>query len=148
MATPPHILHVDDSIDDRTLFSHAFAKSGLDGFLHSVGSTVDAMFFLRRTGPYKDAPRPKLIVLDLNLPHFDGISLLELLRHHADYKTISVVILSGSESHANMQRCRELGIQDYVIKPKSQQELAELIASLSRWLIDISPGQPTSNRRS
>jgi two-component system, chemotaxis family, response regulator Rcp1 len=148
MTTPHHILHVDDSNEDRKLFSHAFTKSGLAGYLHSVGSTEDAMFFLRRTGTFEDAPRPRLIVLDLSFPNFDGIGLLELLRQHAEFKTIPVVILSGSDSHANRQRCRELGVEDYVLKPKSQQELAELIASLSRWLIDASPGLPTTNRRS
>lgn len=146
MATTPHILHVDDCADDRELFARAFVESGCAGILQSVGSTVDGMFFLRKVGAFHDAQRPQLIVLDLNLPNFDGIGFLELLRRHTDFKTIPVIVLSGSESHADMQRCRELGVVDYLVKPKTQQGLIELIASLSQWLGGSSTGQPATHR--
>lgn len=147
MPPKPHILHVDDNADDRLLFEWAFNKSGIKGILHSVSGAVDAMHFLNHAGKTPGTARPRLIVLDLSLPQFDGLELLELLREHSSFKPIPVIILSGSESHASMQRCRELGIDDYIVKPKSQQELVELIASLSHWLIGSSPGLPASNRR-
>jgi two-component system, chemotaxis family, response regulator Rcp1 len=147
MPTKPHILHVDDSEDDRRLFEWAFNRSGIKGVLHSVSGAADAMHYLNQSGKSSNSPRPKLIVLDLSLPQFDGLELLELIRDHPSFKVIPVVILSGSDSHASMQRCRELGVDDYIVKPKTPQELAELIASLSHWLIGSSSGLPASNRR-
>jgi CheY-like chemotaxis protein len=144
----PHILHVDDSEDDRNLFEWAFIKSGLRGILHSVSGAADAMHFLNHAGKTPGTARPRAIVLDLILPRFDGLELLELLREHSNFRTIPVIILSGSDSHANMQRCRELGVEDYIVKPKTQQELVELIASLSHLLVGSSPGLPASHRRS
>lgn len=137
----PHILHVDDEEEDRLLFARAFAKSGLQGTLHSVGSAAEAMRYLGQA-----APRPRLVVLDLSMPRFDGLDLLDLLRSHPSYRTIQVVILSGSQSHSDMQRCREMGIADYAVKPTTQQGLAELIATFSHWLTGSSTGLPTSTR--
>jgi CheY-like chemotaxis protein len=141
----PHILHVDDNENDRMLFERAFIKSGIKGVLHSVSGAVDAMHFLNHAGKTPGTARPRAIVLDLSLPGFDGLELLELLREHMSFKSIPVIIiLSGWESHASMQRCRDLGVQDFIVKPKTQQELAELIASLSHLLIGSSPGLPVS----
>jgi len=75
-----HILHIDDDEDDRALFAMAFAKSGLDGVLHSLGGAADALLHLNQLGPHVGAARPKLIILDLSLPRLDGRELLELLK--------------------------------------------------------------------
>ncbi len=147
MASKPHILHIDDDDNDRLLFEWAFIKSGLRGVLHSVGGAADAMRFLNHAGKAPGTARPRAIVLDLGLPRFDGLELLGLLREHTRFRTIPVIVLSGSESHANMQRCRELGVEEYLVKPKTQQELAELIASISHWLIGSSPGLPAPTRQ-
>jgi CheY-like chemotaxis protein len=146
MRPKPHILHVDDNEDDRLLFEWAFIKSGLDGVLHSVSGAADAMHFLNQAGKAPNTARPRVIVLDLSLPRFDGLEFLEHLREHTNFKTIPVVVLSGSESYASMQRCRDLGVEDYIVKPKTQQELAELVASLARWTVGSSSGLPATNR--
>jgi CheY-like chemotaxis protein len=144
VAPPPHILHIDDAENDRDLFARAFARSGLAGVLCSVSSAAEAMNYLNGTGPYHGAPRPKLIVLDLGLPRFDGLDLLDVLRSHSSFSTIPVVILSGSENLKHMQRCRDLGIDDYMVKPRTQQELIELIASLDHWLVGSASDLPAS----
>jgi chemotaxis family two-component system response regulator Rcp1 len=124
------------------MFSQAFAKSGLNGVLNSVATASDALLFLNRLGPHKDAIRPRLIVLDLSLPRFDGREFLEVLRGNPRFRDISVIILTGSESFRDMQKSRDLGATDYVVKPKTQQELIELIASFGHWLIGSSSGIP------
>jgi CheY-like chemotaxis protein len=142
MPQIPHLLHIDDSEDDRLIFARAFAKSGLSGVLHSVSNASDALLYLNRLGPYADAPRPRLILLDLSLPRLDGREFLEVLKKNHRFRTISLIVLSGSENFKDMQRSRELGIDDYVVKPKTNQELIELIASFGHWLIGSSSGIP------
>lgn len=138
----PHILHVDDDEDDRELFAHAFRKSGLGGVLHSVANAADALLFLNRMGRFAGAERPRLIIIDLSLPRLDGRQFLEVVRTNLQFKSIPAVVLTGSESYADMQRCRELGVEDYMVKPQTQHELIELIASFQRWVVGSSSGLP------
>jgi CheY-like chemotaxis protein len=137
-----HLLHVDDEADDRALFARAFAKSGVQGVLHQVDSVAAALLFLNRLAPYQLAERPALIVLDLGLPHVDGRELLRILRGNTRFNQIPIIVLTGSESYADMERCRDLLVADYVIKPKTLQELNEFIASLRRWLAETSQQSP------
>jgi CheY-like chemotaxis protein len=130
----PRILHIDDDEDDRKMFARAFARSGLAGVLHGVGSVSEALLFLNRLGSYIAAHQPRLIVLDLSIPGIDGREFLEVIKSNVIFKSISVVVLTGSENYTDMQRCRELGVDDYVVKPRTNQELIELIASFGRWL--------------
>ncbi len=146
METIAHVLHIDDSENDRDLFARAFSKSGIKGVLSSVASAAEAMNCLKGIGPFQGLPMPRLIMLDVGLPRFDGIDFLDLLRSQVSFKAIKVVILSGSENHRNMQRCRDLGIEDYVVKPRTVQELAELIASLQHWLIASSSDLPARTK--
>jgi two-component system response regulator len=138
----PHLLHIDDDRDDRELFARAFAQSGLGGVLHSVAGSADALLFLNRITPYADAVRPKLIILDLSLPHLDGRDLLELLKTNLQFKSIPVVVITGSESYADVRRCRELAVEDYVVKPRTHHELIELITSFEHWLTGSASNLP------
>jgi CheY-like chemotaxis protein len=143
-TTIPHILHVDDEDNDRELFAYAFKKSGLGGVLHSVANAAEALLFLNRLGRFANAERPRLIIIDLSLPRLDGREFLGVVRTNPQFRTIAVVVLTGSESYADMQRCRELGVDDYVVKPRTQQELIELIASFQRWLVGSASGIPAA----
>ncbi len=144
MARPFNILHIDDCEDDRVLFAWAFARSGLDCVLHGVTGAAEALLYLNQLGPYIGVGRPRLIVLDLSLTGVDGRYLLDLLRTHDSFKTIPVVILTGSQSHVDMQRCRDAGVLDYVVKPMTEQELIEVINSFEHWLVGSSTGLPTA----
>lgn len=143
-ATAPHLLHVEDEPDDRVLFARAFAKSGVHGLLRQVDSVSEALLFLNRLAPYQRAERPALIVLDLGLPRVDGRELLRLLRGNTRFRYIPIIVLTGSESYGDIERCRDLLVEDYVIKPKTLQELNEFIASLSRWLAEAKESAPLS----
>ncbi len=138
----PRILHIDDDEDDRLIFTRAFAQSGLAGVLNSVASASEALLFLNRLGSYISAHQPRLIVLDLSLPRLDGREFLEVIKGNTIFKAIPVVVLTASESYVDMQRCRELGVEDYVVKPRTNQELIELIASFGRWLSDAPRNAP------
>jgi CheY-like chemotaxis protein len=143
----PHLLHVDDEADDRALFARAFARSGVQGVLHQVDSVAAALLFLNRLAPYQLAERPALIVLDLGLPHVDGRELLRILRGNTRFNQIPIIVLTGSESYADMERCRDLLVADYVIKPKTLQELNEFVATLRRWLAEAAEQAPQRDGR-
>ncbi len=119
-------------------------KSGLGGVLHSVSNAADALLFLNRLGRFSNAERPRLIIIDLSLPRLDGRQFLEVVRTNLQFKSIAVIVLTGSESYADMQRCRELGVDDYVVKPQTQQELIELISTFQRWVVGSSSGLPVA----
>jgi CheY-like chemotaxis protein len=138
----PHLLHVDDDLDDRQLFARAFLQSGLPGVLHSMGGATDALLYLNRLRPYADAVRPTLIIYDLSVPRLAGRSLLELIKTNVLYNAIAVIVLSGSESVADMHRCREMGADDYVVKPSSYDGLVEIIASFESVLTESSTDLP------
>jgi CheY-like chemotaxis protein len=135
-----HLLHIDDDPDYRALFVRAHQRSGLGGVLHNVPSTAQALLYLNRLPPYRLAPRPKLIVLDLGLPGFGGREFLELLHGQPHLRSIAVVVLTGSEDHHDIARCRELHVHDYLVKPNLYEDLVATIAAFDHWLIGSSTG--------
>ncbi len=128
-----HVLYIENEVMESQLVQRAFAQSGLDAEIHSVLSAYDAMLFLNRLLHFNDAPTPRLILLDLNLPTFDGRDLLELLKRHRRFREIPVVIVSGMDSEVDRKRCKDLGVADFIIKPSTFVELVELLKSLDRW---------------
>ena len=136
------ILHVDDDEVDLVLFAKAILKSGLPCDLHSVGNSADALMFLNRIGTHAHAPRPQLILLDLNLPRLDGRSLLKVVKSTAGLKAIPVVILTGSEDVADKHWCRENGANDYVVKPRVTDDLIATISTFGKWLVGSSARPP------
>ncbi len=133
MPSPPlHYLHVDDDEDERFLFSQAFFKSGVVGVLHSLSSASNTMLYLERKGPFATAPRPHVIILDLHLPRSNGRRLQELLMTDWQYRDIALIILTGPQNEADLQRCRTLGIDNYRKQPATEQDCIALIRSLAR----------------
>jgi chemotaxis family two-component system response regulator Rcp1 len=143
-APPAHLLHIDDDPDDRELFARAFAQGGTPGSLHQVASVAEALLFLNRLGPHQQAPRPSLIVLDLGLPGVDGRGFLQALRANTRFRQIPVIVLTGSQRYDDIERCRDLQVEDYVIKPATSQELQEFLVSLRRWLTAADGAIPAS----
>jgi CheY-like chemotaxis protein len=140
MNRPYHILHIDDDPDYRALFVRAHGQSGLGGVLHNVPSTAQALLYLNRLPPYRLAPRPRLIVLDLGLPGFGGREFLELMRGETRFRSIAVVVLTGSEDEHDIDRCRALHVHDYLVKPDLYEDLVATIAAFDHWLIGSSSG--------
>src|SRR5512138_3683330 len=92
------ILLVEDSPSDTELTIEALSEAKVANHLSAVQDGVEALAFLRREGPYAQAPRPDLILLDLNLPRKDGREVLSDLKNDPDLKTIPVVILTSSSA--------------------------------------------------
>ena len=114
---PVEVLLVEDNPGDIRLTMEVLKEVQVPTNLSVVKDGVQAMAFLRREGHYTDAPRPDLILLDLNLPKKDGIEMLSEMNHDQKLKDIRVVILTTSEAEKDIHRTFDLDASSYIIKP-------------------------------
>ncbi len=111
------ILLVEDNPGDIRLTVEVLKEVEVPTSLSVVKDGVEAMAFLRREGHYTDAPRPDLVLLDLNLPKKDGLELLTDINRDPNLKDIRVVILTTSEAEKDIHKSFDLDASSYIIKP-------------------------------
>jgi CheY-like chemotaxis protein len=126
-AAPMEVLLVEDSPGDVRLTREAFKDAKVHINLHVASDGVEAVAFLQREGKHNNAPRPDLILLDLNLPKKDGREVLEEVKTSPTLKSIPVVILTTSASDADIQRSYLLHANCYIRKPVKNAELLAVI---------------------
>ncbi len=131
------VLLVEDNPGDARLVEEAFRESGDPGRLHHVVDGVAAMEFLRRDGGYENAPRPALILLDLNLPRMSGREVLAEVKRDPVLAQLPVVALTTSQSVQDVARCYELGVNAYLVKPVDLDKFLEAIHKLNRFWFHI-----------
>ena len=132
------VLLVEDSPGDVRLTQEAFRDANKAINLHVVFDGVEAMAFLRREGAYVDAPRPELILLDLNLPKMDGREVLAKVKADASLKMIPTVILTTSEAEADIVKSYELQANCYLTKPAQWDAFESLVRSINEfWLTRV-----------
>jgi CheY-like chemotaxis protein len=124
------ILLVEDDPADVELTREGLHDSKMHVHLNVVDDGVKAMKFLRKEEPYKDAPRPDLIILDLNLPKKDGREVLQEIKGDEALKCIPVVVLTTSQDAFDIQRCYELGANCWVSKPIGLDEFIKIVSSV------------------
>lgn len=143
-ARPVEILLVEDNPGDVRLTREALRESKLRTNLHVASDGVEALAFLRRAGRYAAAPRPDLILLDLNLPRKDGREVLAEIKADEDLRTIPVVILTTSRAEADIVRTYNLHANAYVTKPVDLDQFITVVQSIeSFWfeIVTLPPGQ-------
>jgi len=129
------VLLVEDNPGDVRLTREALGETGRNLTLSVVNDGLDALRFLRREAPYEDAPRPNLILLDLNLPKKDGREVLEEIKTDDELKLIPVVVMTTSDAHADIRRAYRLHANCYVTKPADFDAFVGLVKSLEQfWL--------------
>src|SRR5277367_5547919 len=129
------VLLVEDSPGDVRLTQEAFRDVNASVRLHVVSDGVEAMAFLRHEGVYVNAPRPDLILLDLNLPRMDGREVLAHIKADDTLKTIPTVILTTSEAEADIIKSYQLRANCYLTKPVQLDEFESLVKSINDfWL--------------
>ena len=129
------VLLVEDSPGDVRLTQEAFRDANLDIRLHVAADGVEAMAFLRREAPYEQSPRPDFILLDLNLPRMDGREVLALIKADALLRAIPTVILTTSESEADIEKSYQLQANCYLSKPVQLEAFEGLVKSINDfWL--------------
>jgi chemotaxis family two-component system response regulator Rcp1 len=124
------VLLVEDNPGDVRLMREAFWEVDVRHCLHTVSDGVEAVDFLRRREDYAHAPRPDLIVLDLNLPRKDGREVLAEIKHDPKLKHIPVVVLSSSTSDDDVSRAYDLHANCYVGKPVDFDEFVRVVRSI------------------
>ncbi len=129
------VLLVEDSPGDVRLTQEAFREANPAVALHVASDGVEAMAFLRREGTHANAPRPDLILLDLNLPKMDGREVLAHIKEDASLKTIPTVILTTSDAEADIVKSCELEANCYLSKPVQLDAFDNLVKSINDfWL--------------
>ena len=140
---PLQVLLVEDSPGDLRLTREAFRDVNPFVSLHVANDGVEAMAFLRRQGAYVDAPRPDLILLDLNLPKMDGREVLACIKEDGELKTIPTVILTSSEAEADVVKSYQLQANCYLSKPMHFEAFHNLVKSINDfWLTKVKLPQP------
>jgi CheY-like chemotaxis protein len=134
-TAPIEVLLVEDSPGDVRLTREAFADAKVHINLHVAMDGAKAMAFLRREAEHANAPRPDLILLDLNLPKKDGREVLKEIKESTVFGTIPVVILTTSASEADILRSYQLHANCYITKPVNLEGFLKVVKSIdSFWL--------------
>jgi len=135
-----HILLAEDDPDDRLLTRRALAKSRIASEFTAVENGEELMRYLRREGEYSDpenAPRPGLILLDLNMPRMDGREALREIKSDPELRRIPVVVLTTSEADQDIRQSYDLGVNAFVTKPVTFDGLADAVQALGEFWFDL-----------
>lgn len=136
-ATPIEILLVEDSPGDVRLTQEALRTAKVQNNLTIVSDGVEATSFLLRQGKYADAPRPDLILLDLNLPKKSGREVLEEIKVDPSLKSIPVVILTTSVAEEDILRSYQLYANCYITKPVDLDQFLKVIKTIDNFWLAI-----------
>lgn len=134
---PIEVLLVEDDPGDVLITREALAESKVTNALHVVSNGVDALRFLRQEEPFADAPRPGLILLDLNLPRMDGREVLAEIKTDPALLRIPVVVLTTSQAEEDIGRTYDLHANAYVSKPVDFDRFLEVIRQVDAFYISV-----------
>jgi CheY-like chemotaxis protein len=134
-----HIVMAEDDPDDRMLTRRALKKSRLVNTFDTVEDGEELMDYLYQRGAYaeRDASRPGLILLDLNMPRMDGREALQRIKSDPDLRRIPVIVLTTSEAEQDIVESYDLGVNAYVTKPVTFDELVNAIQALGDFWFEI-----------
>ena len=137
--TPPKadVLLVEDSVAEARLAREALEETRFAVRWHVVSDGVQAMDFLRQRGAYHDAPRPRLVLLDLNLPRKDGREVLREMKDDRDLRRIPVVVLTTSKADSDISRAYELHANCYLQKPLELDGFINIVKSIHRYWLQL-----------
>ena len=131
------ILLVEDNPGDARLAKEALKDAKVRNNLHWVEDGVEAMTFLHRQGKYADAPRPDVILLDLNLPKKDGREVLAEVKEDGDLRRIPVVILTVSDAEEDIIKTYNLHANCYIRKPLDLDRFIEVVKAIEEFWLTI-----------
>ena len=137
---PITILMADDDSDDRKLTQEAFEEARLINDLRFVENGEQLLEYLRKQGPFAppaDAPRPGLILLDLNMPRKDGRTVLKELKSDPELRQIPVVVLTTSKADEDIYKSYDLGVNSYIVKPVTFEALVDILQTLEKYWFEI-----------
>ena len=131
----PFLLAEDDLVDVKTV-KRAFNQYNLANPLYVVANGAEALAFLRRQGAYAepaDAPRPGLILLDLNMPVMSGLEFLQAVKNDDDLRSIPVIVLTSSKEESDLIASYELSVAGYIVKPVDFKKFLDVVRALDAY---------------
>jgi chemotaxis family two-component system response regulator Rcp1 len=134
---------VEDNRADIRLIEEALKNSNVPHQVVAVRNGMDAMAFLRQEGEYVDAPRPDLILLDLNLPRKDGREVLAEIKADPNLRRIPVVVLTTSRNEEDISQSYDLHVNCYITKSRNLSQLFQIVKGIEEfWLgtVTLPPG--------
>ena len=134
---PVEILLVEDSPSDTELTIEALQAGDIPCNLSHVEDGVEAMEFLNRKNSYAGAPRPDLILLDLNLPRKDGREVLAVLKLDPDLRTIPVVVLTTSKDDKDISQAYQLQANCYIAKPVDFEQFVSALRAIEHFWLEV-----------
>jgi len=136
VGRPMEVLLVEDDLEDAGLTIEALRAGEVPCRISLVRDGEEALEFLRQQGRYARAPRPDLILLDVNLPKKDGREVLVDLRADRKLRRIPVVVLTASTAHRRILQEENLFVESYMTKPVNREEFHAVVKSLRKYLLD------------
>ena len=139
-AMPITILMADDDADDRRLTQEAFEEGRLINDVRFVENGEQLLDYLRKQGNYAppaEAPRPGLILLDLNMPRKDGRTVLKEIKSDPELRQIPVVVLTTSKADEDIYKSYDLGVNSYIVKPVTFEALVDILQTLEKYWFEI-----------
>jgi chemotaxis family two-component system response regulator Rcp1 len=137
VTRPARVLLVEDNEADVRLTREALRDAGDDIRLSSVTDGELALAYLRRENGYEEAPRPDLVLLDLNLPRKNGLEVLEEMRADPDLACIPVIMLTTSSAEHDVVACYSRGANCFVVKPLELDEFMDLIGAIRTFWLGV-----------
>jgi CheY-like chemotaxis protein len=131
------VLLIEDDPGDVLMTKEAFEHYRIRNELHVVGDGEQAIRFLRKDGDYADAPRPGLILLDLNLPRRNGHEVLAELKSDPDLLTIPVVVLTTSQAEEDILRSYSLHANAYISKPVDFERFIDVVRQIDDFFLTL-----------
>lgn len=136
-AQPIEVLLVEDDPGDELMTREAFEDNKIRNTLHVVRDGQEALDFLYRRGEYGEAPRPDLILLDLNLPKYDGRQVLEQIKQDPELSLIPVVVLTTSSAEEDILRSYKLHANAYVTKPVDLDQFIAAVRQIDEFFVTV-----------
>ena len=138
VGRPMEILLIEDDLEDAGLTIDALAQGQVKCRVSLVRDGEEALEFLRQQGKYARAPRPDLILLDLNLPKLNGREVLAEIDNDGRLTEVPVVVLTSSPAHRDILEESHLHVEDYLVKPVELDPFLSVVRSLRKyWLADV-----------
>jgi len=134
---PIEVLLVEDDAGDVLLIREAFDDNKVANRLHVVSDGVEALQFMRREGQFADAPRPDLVLLDLNLPRKDGWDVLKEVKDDCTLRSIPVVVLTTSAAEEDVLRSYDLHANAYVTKPVDFDRFISVVRQIDQFFVSV-----------
>ncbi|GAA2485534.1 response regulator [Streptomyces sp. NPDC059506] len=134
---PIEVLLVEDDPGDELMTREAFEDNRIGNTLHVVRDGLEALDFLYRRGEHASAPRPDLVLLDLNLPKYDGRQVLEKIKSDPELASIPVVVLTTSSAEEDILRSYKLHANAYVTKPVDLDQFVSAIRQIDQFFVTV-----------